>query len=211
MPAILLDLLDIIFAIALALFIRFFILMPVRVQGNSMNNTLKNGEFMLCFRFLYRKRMRRGDIVICRYPGRTHRLLGLFSVRTCFVKRLIALPGDVIEVRDGLFSVNGIPETLPPASASQPRYTQVFRKRNALPAPSMIDPPELIETPDASFRRIGSFDIYTRYTLKANECFVMGDHRAVSNDSRKIGPIPSDMILGRVVCVFFPFNRARRF
>ena len=107
-------------AVLIALPIRAFIFELVRVDGGSMDNTLANGEIMFVTKYDYAstwlclpwqdaetkeqaKRITTGgeperfDIVICRYPGRGD---------TNFVKRVVGLPGDIIELRGGYLYVN---------------------------------------------------------------------------------------------------------
>lgn len=86
-------------AVVIALLIRTFLFIPVRVKGESMQNTLINKEVVVATRPEYLMgRFNRRDIVICKYPGRGS---------TLFVKRLIALPGDTVEMRAGQLYVNG--------------------------------------------------------------------------------------------------------
>ena len=86
-------------AVAIALVIRTFLFIPVRVDGHSMENTLLNQELVLATKPEYlRGEFNRRDIVICHYPDRGN---------TLFVKRLLALPGDTVEFREGLLYVNG--------------------------------------------------------------------------------------------------------
>ena len=86
-------------AVAIALVIRTFIFEPVRVDGHSMDNTLANGEVMFVTKpeYLFGD-PERFDVVICHYPGRGN---------TNFVKRVVALPGDVVQVSGGYLYVNG--------------------------------------------------------------------------------------------------------
>lgn len=86
--------------IVLTLGIRAFIFEPVQVKGSSMYPTLQNGQHMFCEKVTYMfEEPGRYDIVICRYPG----------YRENCVKRVIALPGETIEVRSGIVYVNGAP------------------------------------------------------------------------------------------------------
>ena len=108
-------------ALLIALVIRSFVFELVRVDGRSMDNTLADGEIMLVTKYDYSSTWlclpwqddkakesaarltfggdpERFDIVICRYPGRGD---------TNFVKRVVGLPGDVVEIREGYLYVNG--------------------------------------------------------------------------------------------------------
>jgi len=78
-----------------------FLFQIIRVDGASMYPTLKDGERVVAA-VLGRKLngVQRGDVVICRYPGRGH---------TSFVKRVWGVPGDLIERVDGITYVNGEP------------------------------------------------------------------------------------------------------
>jgi signal peptidase I len=85
-------------AIALALVIRTLIFEPIRVDGESMIHTLEDNEYTFTTKIDYLiGEPSRFDVVICQFPDRTER----------FVKRLIGLPGDTIEISEGILSVNG--------------------------------------------------------------------------------------------------------
>ena len=111
----------ILIAVAVALVIRTLVFEPVRVDGHSMDDTLANGEIMFVTKFDYSSTWlsmpwqsdeakekatrftiggdpQRFDVVICRYPGRGD---------TNFVKRVVGLPGDTVELREGYLYVNG--------------------------------------------------------------------------------------------------------
>ena len=84
--------------VLIALSIRTFIAEPIRVDGDSMIPTLIHNEDMLVEKMTYWfSDPQRGDIIICFYPGYTE---------SC-VKRVIGLPGETVEVRDGVFYING--------------------------------------------------------------------------------------------------------
>ena len=83
--------------VLLALLLRFFVCMLVRVKGKSMMDTLHNGDFMLALRYGLFGRIRRFDVVICRYPGR----------KGHFVKRVVGLPGERISMEEGALYVDG--------------------------------------------------------------------------------------------------------
>lgn len=86
-------------ALAIALVVRTFLFEPVRVDGSSMATTLANGEIMFVTKPEYiTGDPQRFDVVICHYPNRGN---------TNFVKRVVGLPGDTVEVRGGFLYVNG--------------------------------------------------------------------------------------------------------
>ncbi len=88
-------------AALLVLFLRCFVAALVRVRGASMRPTLPDGAWLLVAIWPARlRRVRRGDVVICRYPGRGRQL---------FVKRAVGLPGDRVWRADGVTYVNGEP------------------------------------------------------------------------------------------------------
>jgi len=182
--------LTIVAAIVIALPIRAFGFELVRVDGESMDNTLANGEIMIVTKYDYASTWlcfpwqdaeskekavrittggnpRRFDVVICRYPGRGD---------TNFVKRIVGLPGDTIEIRDGYLYVNG------------DRYDEPYIEDEF---------------------RSGRLNTFGPYTVPDGEYFVMGDHRNNSNDSRSQGSISRDMIIGHVKTVLYPFSGVR--
>jgi len=88
-------------AVAAALVIRTFVFEPVRVDKNSMINTLHHNEYMIVTKYQYLfDDPERFDIVICHYPGRGN---------TNFVKRVVGIPGDTVAMRGGVLYVNGEP------------------------------------------------------------------------------------------------------
>ena len=136
-----------------------------------MMNTLLDGEFMISTKFDYLfGDPERFDIVICRYPGRGD---------TNFVKRVVGLPGDVVEIREGYLYVNG------------EKYEEAYI--------------------DDDYRVRGGSNGYSfgPYTVPEGEFFVMGDHRNNSNDSRALGSISRNMIVGHVRHVLYPFDSWR--
>ena len=85
-------------AVVIALLIRTFLFEPIRVDGQSMCDTLQNNEIMIVTKPEYLlSQPQRGDVVICKYPGRTEN----------FVKRLMGVPGDTIEIIGNVVYLNG--------------------------------------------------------------------------------------------------------
>ena len=151
---------------ALLFFAVFFLLFePARVDGRSMAETLDHNELLIVSRVDYLlNEPERFDVVICRYPDRGNEQ---------FVKRLVGLPGDTIEIRNASLYINGSA-----ACESHISYPANY--------------------------------YYAPCTLRENEYFVLGDNRSNSNDSHLIGPLSRSRIIGRVIGVFYPFNRIRK-
>ncbi|MBR3383014.1 MAG: signal peptidase I [Clostridia bacterium] len=168
--------------------VRAFIFEPVRVDGESMQNTLQNDERCVVEKVSYWfTRPKAGDIVIVHYPDRGN---------DSFVKRVVATGGQTIELvgelargADGkpLFKilVDGIPLD---ESAYEP---------NMLIESAVFSPWSITGQGEGG------------YTVPEGYVFVMGDHRTNSHDSRRVGPIPLSSVVGRVHGVLYPFNRMR--
>ena len=171
-------------AVIIATLVRAFVAEPIRVDGTSMTNTLKDGEIVLATKWDYLLgEPQRNDIVICRYPGRVNErganqinisaALSL-DTYTLFVKRLVALPGDTVQITGGHLYVNG----------------------------ELVEAPEFMASVPTDFaeRKLG-----------ADEYFVMGDNRYSSHDSRAndVGPLSRSAIMGKVKCVLLPLNQFR--
>jgi signal peptidase I len=90
---------DILFAFATAIFIVIFVIQPVKVEGTSMLPRLVDQERIFVNRFIYRfTDIHRGDIVVFWYPRDQNK---------SFIKRVLAIPGDEVEIRNGAVFVNG--------------------------------------------------------------------------------------------------------
>lgn len=173
-------------ALLLVIIIQAFIFIPVRVEGSSMADTLHNQDYLFTTKFDYiLGEPQRQDVVICHYPGRTREALwGLVTLPENFVKRIIAIPGDTIEIqydsaqRQNVVLINGQP-------LSEPYLTPANNQERYPMAP---------------------------ITLGEDQYFMIGDNRDDSNDSRNlasVGPIERKDIVSHVRFVFFPFNQWR--
>lgn len=112
-------------AIAAAIIVRMFILSFSRIRGRSMLPTLCDRDWTLVWRLPARLgHIRRFDVVICHFPER--RMKRFPFLRQCFVKRVIGLPGETLEVVGGIVHINGVPLE---ESFLDPAYTRFLRDR----------------------------------------------------------------------------------
>ncbi|HUL32363.1 MAG TPA: signal peptidase I [Candidatus Eisenbacteria bacterium] len=105
---------DLLIAIGLALVIIVFLYQPVKVEGTSMSPLLSDQERIFINKFVYRfEAINRGDVVVFWYP---------LDRSKSFIKRVIGLPGETVEIRHGVLYVNGklVPEPYVP-----PQYEDV--------------------------------------------------------------------------------------
>src|SRR5215470_13952916 len=92
---------DLCLSVTIAVLVILFLYQPVKVEGTSMMPALVDQERIFINKFLYRFRfadIQRGDTVVFWFPGDTSK---------SYIKRVIGLPGDRVEVRDGTVVVNG--------------------------------------------------------------------------------------------------------
>lgn len=102
------DLLQFAAVLLAALALRRWCFQLIRVRGNSMNAALRDGDLLLvtCFEYIFRA-PRRQEVVICLYPGRYCRRCKWMRQR--FVKRVLGLPGETVEIRDSVVYIDGRP------------------------------------------------------------------------------------------------------
>ena len=92
---------DLLIAIGLALVIIVFLYQPVKVEGTSMAPLLSDQERIFINKFVYRfEPIERGDVVVFWYP---------LDRTKSFIKRVVGLPGEVVEIRQGIVYVDGAP------------------------------------------------------------------------------------------------------
>ena len=109
---------DLSVAVLFCFFLIAFVAQAFRVQGTSMEPLLQDNERIVVNKFLYRFRpIQRGDVVVFWFPG---------DPQLSFVKRVVGLPGDVIQIRSGELMVNGV-------LAKEPYLPASYRDNDDLP------------------------------------------------------------------------------
>jgi signal peptidase I len=109
---------DLSVAVLFCFFLIAFVAQAFRVQGTSMEPLLQDNERIVVNKFVYRFRpIQRGDVVVFWFPG---------DPQLSFVKRVIGLPGDVIQIRSGELMVNGV-------LAKEPYLPSSYRDNDDLP------------------------------------------------------------------------------
>ena len=173
-------------AVILALFVRTFIVQAFKIPTGSMENNLLIGDHLLVNKFVFAPTMtslektilpidpiRRGDIIVFKYPEEPER---------DFIKRVIGLPGDMLELRAKRVYING----------------------------TMLNEPYVhyLVPPDEEGSG-GEFDVRVQYgpvTVPPGHYFMMGDNRDNSQDSRYWGFMPEEYIKGKALFVYFSFG-----
>ncbi|MDD7413161.1 MAG: signal peptidase I [Eubacteriales bacterium] len=159
---------SIVTALLAVLIIRSFFFTIIRVDGTSMTDTLQNNDRL--FVTVLDMKLHgpdRFDVVITHYD----------DTRKEYVKRVIGLPGDTLEVKSGVLYVNG--------EAYEEPFLSPDRIVNYSLPQYDFGP---IEVPEGSY-------------------FVMGDNRDNSRDSRRVGFLSEDKIVGKVRYIIWPLNR----
>ena len=168
-------------------FARIFAFQAFKIPTGSMEDNLKVGDHIIVNKFIYGpgttlggmlpiREIRRGDIIVFRYP---------LQPDTDFVKRVIGLPGDTVEVHDKIVSVNGKPLVEP--------YVIHVDQTIYPPRPQLPEP----------YR---SRDQFGPYFVPEGQYFAMGDNRDRSSDSRYWGTVPRSMIKGKAFMVYWSFE-----
>lgn len=217
--------------LVMAIFGMTFVLQAVTVPTGSMQNTILIGDYLLVNKFIFapggeplplfpQREIRRGDVIVFKFPGypkelaKTREEIQQAGVpyQTNFVKRVIGLPGDKIEVRGNDVYVND--QLLPEHKiiGDSPSPDAALRTRE-------IEPRQPDQSYDVYYStRAIKGDYEDReyeyagrgkpYIVPENSYFVMGDSRNQSLDSRYWGAVHRDLIIGRAMFVYWSCDRA---
>ena len=174
---------SIIVAFLLAMVIRAFVVQAFKIPTGSMRQTLLEGDLILVNKFIYGVRApftdirlpalaepKRGEVIVFIFPG---------DRKKDFIKRLVGLPGDVIEIKSGTIFVN-----------DKPLITPEFSQRYY-------------------YNKGDYAELNKKITVPKDCYFVLGDNSASSMDSRYWGFVPRKDLLGKAMVIYWPPNRIR--
>ena len=177
-------------AVILALFVRTFVVQAFKIPTGSMENNLLIGDHLLVNKFVFAPTMSplertllpidpiaRGDIIVFKFPQDPDR---------DFVKRVIGLPGETIEMRNKRVFING-------TRLDEPYVHFLF-------------PPAEGEGQTVDVSGLGVQVNYGPVQVPADHYFMMGDNRDNSEDSRFWGFMPRSYVKGKALFVYFSFG-----
>lgn len=184
---------SVVVAIILALFIRTFVVQAFKIPTGSMETNLLIGDHLLVNKLVYspsfapleasllaKKPITRGHVVVFKFPEDPAR---------DFIKRVVGLPGETIEIRDKTVYVDGKPLSEP--------YVH------------FLEPPLSPGNPEYGLRGEGLRDNWGPQQVPPGQLFVLGDNRDNSRDSRFWGFLPLDQVKGRALIVYWSYEASR--
>jgi signal peptidase I len=184
---------SIVVAVILALFIRTFAIQAFKIPTGSMEPNLLIGDHLLVNKLVYspslapwedalfgKKRIARGHVVVFKFPEDPER---------DFIKRVIGLPGETVEIRGKQVLINGQPLTEPYAH--------------------FIEQPLQPGDPEYGLRGEPTRDNWGPQVVPQGDLLVLGDNRDNSRDSRFWGFLPIDQVKGRAMLVYWSYEATR--
>ncbi len=209
-----------VFALLIALVVRTFAFEPFNIPSGSMIPNLLVGDFLFVSKFSYGYGSRgtflglipfkgriggtepkRGDIVVFKWPE---------DPSVDYIKRLIGLPGDTIQVRQGILYINGLP-------VERDRQTALAAESYTNPPVNAVDYMEhLPQDGSHIIREMGdnlALDNTEVFVVPPRHYFFMGDNRDNSQDSRTkhVGFVPEENLVGRAELLFFSISENHHF
>ena len=186
---------SLVIAVVLALFIRTFVVQAFKIPTGSMEPNLLIGDHLLVNKLVFgpyasgvegtllpMKDIGRGNVIVFKYPEDPER---------DFIKRVIGLPGEQIEVRRKRVYVNG-------HLLDEP-YAHYIEQPPAVPA-------EIESGPDHQALGGDPRESYGPVTVPPKHYFVMGDNRDNSQDSRYWGFLPRDYVKGKALVIYWSYE-----
>jgi signal peptidase I len=191
---------SIVVAVAIALFLRAFVIEAFQIPSGSMIPTLEIGDHIFVSKFAYGLGIpftntkilpwaepKRGDVIVFKYP---------LGQDTDYIKRVVGLPGDKVEVRHNEIFINGKPMPRELVDAQ-------FHFSDAGDRSSELWLEHLDKHPHNTLHDPGHLTEFGPIEVPAKSAFVMGDNRDNSNDSRVWGRVPFELIKGKALIVWW--------
>jgi signal peptidase I len=199
-------------ALVLAMVIRTLLFQPFTIPSGSMMPTLLVGDYIFVNKFaygyskyslpfspdlfsgrLFGSEPQRGDVVVFRFPP---------NPDVDYIKRVIGLPGDRIQVKDDILYINGQAVPREPHGTFASDYSQEPGDKIPVYSERLPDSGKVYDTLDLSPNSRG--DNTQEYVVPAGHYFMMGDNRDNSDDSRfDVGYVPAENLIGRASVIFF--------
>lgn len=216
--------------LVMALFGMTFVLQAVTVPTGSMQNTILIGDYLLVNKFIFapggnplpfmpQREIERGDIIVFKFPGYPNSLKKTkieieqagVPYQTNFVKRVIGLPGDKVEIRGNEVYIND--QLLP-----EHRVIGDSENEDSALETKEFEPRQPNQNYDVYYAEQAIKGKVTErdypfagqgkpYTVPENSYFVMGDSRNRSLDSRYWGVVSRDLVVGRAMFVYWSCDR----
>jgi signal peptidase I len=206
-------------ALFLALAVRIFAFEPFNIPSGSMIPSFLVGDYLFVSRYIYgysrysipfgyaipffegrilqNRGPTQGEVVVFRIPS---------DLKTDYIKRVIGLPGDRVQLKDGIVFVNDEPATVkkigPYVSRAEENGGMVHATLYEETLPNGVKHPIIKHDPFGA----NDLDNTPEFTVPEGHYFVMGDNRDRSKDSRvmhAVGFIPNDVLIGRAEVIFF--------
>jgi len=195
--------------VVMALFLMTFIAQAVQVPTGSMQNNIHIGDHLFVNKFVFgeptsvlkwvlpQREIRRGDIIVFKYP---------LDAKTNYVKRVIGLPGDKVQVRGRSVFINDkeLPEQRVKIKLMGNDYS-AHPELEVEPAPPGANYRVYYDDREHDFES-GEYGVHEPVTVPEGNYFAMGDNRDNSQDSRYWGFVPRSNIIGRALYVYWAFN-----
>jgi signal peptidase I len=195
-------------AAVVALFIRQFVVEAFKIPSGSMIPTLTIGDHLLVNKFVYGPRIpftdtriftwkepKRGDIIVFKYPENESKN---------FIKRVVGLPGDKIEIRDGKLLINEQP--VPVTNLGVYESSDQGANSPYYPKPKLLEEQLGSVMHKILYLRDQSGYSFGPILVPKDSVFVMGDNRDNSQDSRVWGFVRYNKILGKALIIYWSWD-----